>query len=94
MAKLNAKQIQKVNIIKNYLEHDSANNKNGLLIDCDQTSIYCVTNIFINASGIWLAGSKAGGHTFIRENIFPSEINGIYRACLKDDDFKFWFEQQ
>ncbi len=91
MKKLNAKQKEKVNTIKNYLNYDLQNDGNSLLIDCDQTNVYSVKNIYINASGLWITGGDILSKK-VKENIYPSEINGIYRACMKDEDFKAWFE--
>ncbi len=91
MIKLTKKQLEKVQTIKAYLNDDT--DGNGLLISCDATQIYSVKNIYINASGIWLTG-KCYLFKKQKDNVHPSGMNAIYRACLKDEDFNNWLDKR
>lgn len=84
---LTKSQSAKFNTILNYL---NAKAEPIYLGDNDATYIGTLKSIWISASGLQICGTDLINFKSRTENLYPIELNQIYRACLKDEDFKEW----
>jgi len=64
---------------------------NGCLVDDnDVTYIYCIKNLWSNATGIYMVGNSGSGE-IIKDRINFSQVNVLYRAMLRgDEDFQLF----
>ena len=59
------------------------------LADNEVTNITEISAIYLNASGLWIAGHKYGRPEKSREHVEPQDLTAIYRA-LKKSDLDTW----
>lgn len=84
---LTKSQTAKFNTILNYL---NTKKEPIYLGDNECTYIGTLKSIWNSASGLQIFGTDLINFKSRRENIYPIDLNHIYRACLKDEDFKEW----
>ncbi len=88
---LNKNQSAKFNAIKDYL---NATSEPIYLGDNDCTYIGTLKSIWNSASGLQICGADLINFKSRKENLYPVELNQVYKACLKDEDFKSWIESK
>lgn len=87
--KLNKKQQEKFDLIKKFITDNEHGKKYGLYLDDqDETLVSVITNIFINASGLKVAGQRYAGHmkSNYTDTIYPDQITKIYNAGKRGDE--------
>jgi len=84
--KLNKKQAEKVEKIRQYLATEIG--QGGALIDdCEYTYIFNLRNVWVDACGIRLFGSDVHNKS-TRDLIYPTEIHNLFSAIKRgDEDF-------